>query len=159
MLLTLIADGYPGAGRWHLPGGGTDFGEQPADGLLRELIEESGQRGRVDRAARRGAPHNPAALGPGGVPDRLARRAGDLSGGGGPSPTAPRVTDRRRLDRGRGAWFTPAEAAAVPLTRGGAATHAGPRGARLVSPDAGMDRCAEMPIRRIAKAGAGCAMV
>ena len=29
VLLTLIAEGYPGAGRWHLPGGGTDFGEQP----------------------------------------------------------------------------------------------------------------------------------
>ena len=33
VLLTLIADGYPGAGRWHLPGGGTDFGESPTDCL------------------------------------------------------------------------------------------------------------------------------
>ena len=33
VLLTLIAPGYPGAGRWHLPGGGTDHGEQPAAGL------------------------------------------------------------------------------------------------------------------------------
>ena len=49
VLLTMIAPGYPGAGLWHLPGGGTDHGEQPADGLLRELVEESGQRGRVDR--------------------------------------------------------------------------------------------------------------
>ena len=27
ILLTRIAPGYPGAGTWHLPGGGTDFGE------------------------------------------------------------------------------------------------------------------------------------
>jgi ADP-ribose pyrophosphatase YjhB (NUDIX family) len=47
VLLTRIADGYPGAGRWHLPGGGTDFGETAADGLLRELIEETNQHGRI----------------------------------------------------------------------------------------------------------------
>ncbi|TWH66518.1 NUDIX domain-containing protein [Micromonospora olivasterospora] len=47
MLLTKIAEGYPGAGLWHLPGGGTDHGEQPAAGLLRELVEEGGQLGRV----------------------------------------------------------------------------------------------------------------
>ncbi|RQX00149.1 NUDIX hydrolase, partial [Micromonospora inaquosa] len=42
ILLTQIAEGYPGAGLWHLPGGGTDHGEQPATGLLRELVEEGG---------------------------------------------------------------------------------------------------------------------
>src|SRR5439155_4973129 len=47
VLLTLIADGYPGAGRWHLPGGGTDFGESPTGSLLRELHEEAGQTGRI----------------------------------------------------------------------------------------------------------------
>jgi 8-oxo-dGTP pyrophosphatase MutT (NUDIX family) len=30
VLLTRVAPNYPGAGRWHLPGGGTDYGEQPA---------------------------------------------------------------------------------------------------------------------------------
>ncbi len=47
VLLTRIADGYPGAGRWHLPGGGTDFGEQPTIALLREVVEETGQQGEI----------------------------------------------------------------------------------------------------------------
>ncbi len=68
VLLTLIAEGYPGAGRWHLPGGGTDFGEQPADGLLREITEESGQVGRISRLLTVAHAHNPAALGPEGYP-------------------------------------------------------------------------------------------
>lgn len=47
VLLTRIADGYPGAGNWHLPGGGTDFGEDPTMALLREVREETGQRGEI----------------------------------------------------------------------------------------------------------------
>ena len=42
VLLAQVADGYPGAGRWTLPGGGVDWGEQPDDGALRELFEETG---------------------------------------------------------------------------------------------------------------------
>jgi len=68
VLLTRIAPNYPGAGKWHLPGGGTDVGEQPADGLLRELYEETGQRGRVDELLAITHRHNPAALGPEGYP-------------------------------------------------------------------------------------------
>lgn len=49
VLLTLNAEGYPGAGHWHLPGGGTDFGEQPVDGLLREIVEETAQVGTVSQ--------------------------------------------------------------------------------------------------------------
>jgi ADP-ribose pyrophosphatase YjhB (NUDIX family) len=47
VLLTRIASGYPGAGSWHLPGGGTDFGEPAETGLLREIVEETGQRGEI----------------------------------------------------------------------------------------------------------------
>ncbi|MGH8878768.1 MAG: NUDIX hydrolase [Stackebrandtia sp.] len=47
VLLARISDGYPGAGCWHLPGGGVDFGEQPRDALLREIAEETGQSAEV----------------------------------------------------------------------------------------------------------------
>ena len=68
LLLTRIAAPYPGAGTWHLPGGGTDFGEQPTEGLLRELVEETGQRGRVTGLRAVAHNHNPRALGPEGRP-------------------------------------------------------------------------------------------
>ncbi|MEU3018740.1 NUDIX domain-containing protein [Nocardiopsis sp. NPDC007018] len=43
VLLSLIADGYPAAGTWHLPGGGVDTGEDVRAALRREVLEESGQ--------------------------------------------------------------------------------------------------------------------
>lgn len=49
ILLTRVADGYPGAGRWNLPGGGVEPDEQPRDGVLRELHEETGLRGAEPR--------------------------------------------------------------------------------------------------------------
>jgi ADP-ribose pyrophosphatase YjhB (NUDIX family) len=64
ILLTRIAARYPGAGTWHLPGGGTDFGEQPTAGLLRELVEETGQLGRVTGLRAVVHYHNPRAMGP-----------------------------------------------------------------------------------------------
>lgn len=36
-------------GRWTLPGGGVDHGEDPAQTAVRELQEETGLRGTVDR--------------------------------------------------------------------------------------------------------------
>jgi ADP-ribose pyrophosphatase YjhB (NUDIX family) len=68
VLLTRIADGYPGAGTWHLPGGGTDFGEQATTGLLRELVEETAQHGRVTGLEAVTHHHNPRAMGPEGRP-------------------------------------------------------------------------------------------
>jgi ADP-ribose pyrophosphatase YjhB (NUDIX family) len=64
ILLTRIAPGYPGAGSWHLPGGGTDFGESATVGLLRELAEETGQVGTVGDLLAIEHFHNPAAYGP-----------------------------------------------------------------------------------------------
>jgi ADP-ribose pyrophosphatase YjhB (NUDIX family) len=48
VLLVRVAPGEPGAGQWILPGGGLDFGEDPAGGVLRELGEETGLTGRID---------------------------------------------------------------------------------------------------------------
>lgn len=68
LLLTRIAAGYPGAGRWHLPGGGTDYGEQPGAALIRELLEETGQRGRLLELLGVASHRDAASLGPEGYP-------------------------------------------------------------------------------------------
>jgi 8-oxo-dGTP diphosphatase len=68
LLLTRIADGYPGAGHWHLPGGGTDFGEQPGAALIRELAEETGQLGLLGALLGVASHRDPASLGPEGYP-------------------------------------------------------------------------------------------
>jgi ADP-ribose pyrophosphatase YjhB (NUDIX family) len=68
LLLTRIAPGYPGAGRWHLPGGGTDYGEQPGAALIRELLEETGQQGRLLELLGVASHRDAASLGPEGYP-------------------------------------------------------------------------------------------
>ena len=42
VLVARIASGYPGEGRWTLPGGGVEWGEHPDDALVREVHEETG---------------------------------------------------------------------------------------------------------------------
>ena len=68
VLLTRIADGYPGAGCWHLPGGGTDFGEDPTMALVREVTEETGQRGEITGLLGVASHRDPDSLGPEGYP-------------------------------------------------------------------------------------------
>lgn len=68
LLLTRISAGYPGAGCWHLPGGGTDYGEQPGTALIRELVEETGQEGRLVELLGVASHRDAASLGPEGYP-------------------------------------------------------------------------------------------
>ncbi|MEV4517821.1 NUDIX domain-containing protein [Dactylosporangium sp. NPDC049525] len=68
VLLTRISEGYPGGGSWHLPGGGTDFGEQPDVALIRELVEETGQEGRIVELLGVASHRDAAQLGPEGYP-------------------------------------------------------------------------------------------
>ena len=42
VLLTRVSPDGPGGGLWTLPGGGLDFGEDPVDGAIREVREETG---------------------------------------------------------------------------------------------------------------------
>ncbi|MFC7544909.1 NUDIX domain-containing protein [Plantactinospora sp. GCM10030261] len=115
VLLTQIADGYPGAGRWHLPGGGTDHGEQPVPALLRELVEETGQLGRVMELLEVDHTHNPAAVGPEGYPVDwhavrvVYRVAVD-------SPTEARVIEAAGGSTARAAWVSRPEVGTLPLT-------------------------------------------
>ncbi|GIF72960.1 NUDIX hydrolase [Asanoa siamensis] len=114
VLLTRISQGFPGAGKWHLPGGGTDFGEQPAAGLLRELAEESGQAGEIVELLAVSDHRNPRALGPEGYPMdwhavRVVYRV-DV-----PAPTEPRVAEVNG-STADARWFARAEVDALTLT-------------------------------------------
>jgi ADP-ribose pyrophosphatase YjhB (NUDIX family) len=51
ILLVRVSPGYVSVGQWTLPGGGLKFGEDPADGVLRELTEETGYAGAIDALA------------------------------------------------------------------------------------------------------------
>jgi ADP-ribose pyrophosphatase YjhB (NUDIX family) len=114
VLLTLVADGYPGAGSWHLPGGGTDFGEQPGGALVRELAEETGQRGRLIELLGVASHRDAASLGPEGYPidwhgvRAFYRVAVEL-------PTVPRVRHSGG-STSQARWFAPTELPGLPLT-------------------------------------------
>ena len=114
VLLTRVADGYPGAGCWHLPGGGTDYGEQPGPALIRELIEETGQEGRLLDLLGVASHRDAASLGPEGYPidwhgvRAFYRVVVDL-------PTAPTVHDVGG-STAEARWFDPQQLAGLPLT-------------------------------------------
>jgi 8-oxo-dGTP diphosphatase len=114
VLLTRISAGYPGAGCWHLPGGGTDFGEQPGVALIRELVEETGQRGDIVELLGVASHRDAASLGPEGYPiDWHGVRAFYRV-------EVPRSTRPKIYDVGgstaEARWFTPDELGALVLT-------------------------------------------
>jgi ADP-ribose pyrophosphatase YjhB (NUDIX family) len=114
MLLALIADGYPGGGQWHLPGGGTDHGEQPRAALLRELAEETDQVGRILRLMDVSSRHNPTEAWRGRIWDWHVVRA--IYRVAVYVPTPPRVTEAAGGSTAAARWIFPAEAADLPLT-------------------------------------------
>ncbi|MEU4621621.1 NUDIX domain-containing protein [Actinoplanes sp. NPDC023801] len=115
ILLTRIADGYPGGGRWHLAGGGTDFGETPEQALARELYEETSQRGRITGLIGVSHRYDPSALGPEGVPIdwHTIRVVYHVTV---PEPTDAAVTEAAGGSTAEAAWYTPEQARNLPLT-------------------------------------------
>lgn len=114
VLLTRIADSYPGAGRWHLPGGGTDFGEEPASALLREVDEETGQQGMITGLLGVGSHRDRDSWGPEGYAiDWHGVRAFyrvEVA-----EPTEPVVHDHGGSTE-QASWFDTADVAGLPLT-------------------------------------------
>ncbi len=111
VLLTQVAPGYPGEGRWHLPGGGTDYGESPAPALLRELVEETGQAGEIGALLGAASHRDAAQIGPEGFPIdwhgvRVFYRVAVAA------PTEPELHDIGGSTLGA-RWFTPAEVTAL----------------------------------------------
>lgn len=114
VLLTKIAAGYPGAGLWHLPGGGTDHGETPEQGLTREFAEETSQHGRITGLLGTAHRYTPAELGPEGVPmDWHVIRV--LFTVAVDQPTVPVVTEQGGSTEAA-AWFRPSGLSDLPLT-------------------------------------------
>lgn len=109
LLLVRVAPGYPAVGMWTLPGGGLSFGEDPTDGALRELTEETGLEGRIRSIAYANSIVAPARPDHGygewhGV--RIVYRV-DITGG--------ELRDEQDESTDAAAWFTRAEIAALPI--------------------------------------------
>lgn len=109
ILLCRISFPPRAVGLWTLPGGGLDFGEDPAEGVMRELAEETGLEGRI--AALEGVSSRSFELdeaeGSGEVHTvRILYRV-EVTGG--------ELRDEMEGTTDRCAWFTPQEARGLRL--------------------------------------------
>lgn len=90
LLLTRLAPGREAAGRWTLPGGGLEHGEDPRDGLRREVHEETGQRAEPGALLEVASRRDPPELAPAHADVHAVRLlfAAEVA-----EPTAPRVVE------------------------------------------------------------------
>jgi ADP-ribose pyrophosphatase YjhB (NUDIX family) len=51
LLTRFVREGHPDTGKWTMPGGAMEWGEQPIDTAARELQEETGLRAELGRIA------------------------------------------------------------------------------------------------------------
>lgn len=111
VLLCRLSANEPAAGYWTLPGGGLDFGEHPADAVLRELTEETGLVGEIEALLTVKSFAWPAERAPHGRPHHgiFVVYAVRVVGG--------ELRDEVDGSSDRCAWFGPHELDALPLTR------------------------------------------
>ncbi|MCC3763722.1 NUDIX domain-containing protein [Glycomyces sp. TRM65418] len=115
MLLARIAEGYPGGGTWHLPGGGVDFGESPRAAVAREIYEETGQEALVGDLLNVTSFRHRRAIGPEGYPlDWHGVRA--IYSATVPDPSAAVVVEAAGGSTSESRWWDAAALDDLPLS-------------------------------------------
>lgn len=115
ILLARIAEGYPGEGTWHLPGGGVDFGESPRAAVFREIYEETGQDASVGGLLNVTSFRHRRAIGPEGYPlDWHGVRA--IYSATVAAPSAAQVVEAAGGSTSDSRWFDADALADLPLS-------------------------------------------
>ncbi|WP_025273549.1 NUDIX hydrolase [Haloglycomyces albus] len=115
ILLAQISEGYPGGGTWHLPGGGVDFAEAPAQAVVREIWEETGQNAQVDRLLGVTSFRHRRAIGPEGYPlDWHGVRA--IYGASVSDPSRAQVVEAAGGSTCQSRWFQADELRELPIS-------------------------------------------
>lgn len=115
ILLARIAEGYPGGGTWHLPGGGVDFGESPRAAVSREIYEETGQEALVGDLLNVTSFRHRRAIGPEGYPlDWHGVRA--IYAATVPDPSAAQVVEAAGGSTSESRWWNAEALEDLPLS-------------------------------------------